>query len=306
MAVMQQAGAVQQKIPCVFLTEVKDEPSSKRKHQMFKVVATETINPLALNADIHNALPTEKVDGTCCYVANHKGCPYLWARFDRKPTKQADKKFKKHVFSKGSSKAKGVKRVEGKPYPDENGHIPGWVPVENSNKQYCWHSCAVNYTLGVAIVLRPRLDDPDSLEICLVHLSDLFEQTLELIGTNINGNPYGIGNKKNPIHLLVPHGAFLIRNLPALNPNSLISWFNHCQEGKVEGIVWHCKDGSLIKLHRHHLGLSWPLKDTHLNSKPVSIRVNLCEYEEASNSLLPQFSKLDSLHYDSLKDVLLD
>lgn len=67
----------------------------------------------------------------------------------------------------------------------------GWVPVENGNKQYCWHSSAVNYTLSVALVLKPRLEDPESLEICLVHLTDLLEQTLELVGTNINGNPYG-------------------------------------------------------------------------------------------------------------------
>ncbi|XP_068132944.1 RNA ligase 1 [Hyperolius riggenbachi] len=321
------AGAVQQKIPCVFLTEVKDEPSSKREHQTFKVVASETLNPLALNADIHNALPTEKIDGTCCYVASHKDTPYLWARFDRKPTKQADKRFKKHILLKRSPKdfiwnvdedfrsvpefwipAKGVKHVDGKMVPDENGHIPGWVPVEHGNKQYCWHSSAVNYTLGTAIIMKPQSEDPETLEICLVQLLDLLEQTLELIGTNINGNPYGIGNKKNPIHLLVPHGTFLIKNLPALDHNSLISWFEHCQEGKVEGIVWHCRDGSLIKLHRHHLELCWPLKDTYLNSKPVSIRINLCkyEYEDTASNLLKQLSKMDSRKYASLKDIVLD
>ncbi|XP_040264577.1 uncharacterized protein C12orf29 homolog isoform X3 [Bufo bufo] len=314
---MMQPGSVQQKISCVFVTQVKDEPSSKREHQMFRVLATETLNPLALNAAIDSALATEKVDGL----------PYLWARYDRKPTKQAEKRFKKYIFSKGNSKdfvwnvdedfkvvpdfwtpAKGVTRCNGKLYPDENGHIPGWVPVENGNKQYCWHSSAVNYSLGVAIVLQPNTEDPGSLEICLVHMSGLLEQTLELIGTNINGNPYGIGNKKNPIHLLVPHGTFLIKDLEALDHNSLMSWFKHCQEGKVEGIVWHCKDGSLFKLHRHHLGLHWPLNDTRLNSKPVSIRLDLCKYdcEADSSTLLGQLSKIDSLCYDRLKDIMLD
>ncbi|PIO39912.1 hypothetical protein AB205_0172270 [Aquarana catesbeiana] len=199
---------------------------------MFKVVATETFHPLALNADIHNALPTEKVDGTCCYVANHKD--FIWnVDEDLRPVPDF------------WIPAKGVKKVDGKPCPDENGHIPGtsgsnlsWVPVENGNKQYCWHSSAVNYTLSVALVLKPRLEDPESLEICLVHLTELLEQTLEL-------------------------------------------------------------------LHRHHLGLSWPLKDTYLNSKPVFIRMNLCKYEEASHCLA-QFAKIDALRYDSLKDVLLD
>ncbi|KAM9311657.1 RNA ligase 1 [Gastrophryne carolinensis] len=327
MAGIQQPGAVQQKIPCVFLTDVKDEPSAKRLHQGFKVVATETLNPLALVADIHNALATEKVDGTCCYVANHKGVPYLWARFDRKPTKQADKRFKKHLYTTGGSKgfiwnvdddfksvpdfwipAKGVKHLNEKPLPDENGHIPGWVPVENGNKQYCWHSCSVNYTLGLAIILKPRTEGPESLEICCVPLSDLLEQTLELIGTNINGNPYGIGDKKNPVHLLIPHGSFLIKNPPALNHSSLISWFNHCPEGEVEGIVWHCKDGSLIKLHRHHLGLFWPLENTYMNSMPVSIKMDLWKYDfqDASCSLLARLSKKDTQQFQSLKDLVLD
>ena len=39
----------------------------------FKVLATETLSHKALDADIHNAIPTEKVDGTCCYVTNYKG-----------------------------------------------------------------------------------------------------------------------------------------------------------------------------------------------------------------------------------------
>ncbi|MEE6480259.1 hypothetical protein FKM82_012519 [Ascaphus truei] len=315
---MRRLGAVQQKIPCVFITEVQDEPSSKREHQSFKVVATETLNPLAVNADIQSALPTEKVDGTCCYVATHKGVPYLWARLDRKPTKQAEKRFKRYLRSNGSSKefvwnvdedfksvsdfwipAKEVKHCNGKPYPDGNGHMP-----ENGNKQYCWHSRAVNYERGVAIVLRPNAEDPGCLEICLVSLSEILEQTLELIGTNINGNPYGIGSKKNPFHLLVPHGVFQIKDLPPLKHNSLVSWFDSCHEGKVEGIVWHCSDGSLIKLHRHHLGLRWPIPDSYLNTRPVTVSVNVCESEFAARSLT-QLSK-DTHRFDRLQDIFLD
>ncbi|XP_073413107.1 RNA ligase 1 isoform X4 [Dendrobates tinctorius] len=260
---------------------------------MYKVLATETLSPLAVSAAIDNALATEKVDGTCCYVTAHKD--FVW---------NVDDDFK--VVPDFWIPAKGVSQSNGKPYPDENGHIPGWVPVENGNKQYCWHSCVVNYTLGVAIVLKPKTEDHGSLEISLVHLSNLLEQTLELIGTNINGNPYGIGNKKNPVHLLVPHGAFLIKDLEALDHKSLMSWFDHSQEGKVEGIVWHCKDRSLFKLHRHHLGLQWPLNSTCLNSKSVSIKLDLCKYEVDSSTLLGQLAKKDTWCYDKLKDILLD
>ncbi|KAG8439536.1 hypothetical protein GDO86_005658 [Hymenochirus boettgeri] len=320
-------SAVQQKIPCVFLTQVKDQPSTKREHQMFRVVATETLNPSAVSADVQSALATEKLDGTCCYVTNYKGVPYLWARLDRKPTKQAEKRFKRHIFAKGHSNefvwnvdedfksvpdvwipAKEIKHCNGKPYPDENGHIPGWVPVECGNRQYCWHSNAVNYEAGVAIILKPHKDNLEGLEICLVQLSELLEQTVELIGTNINGNPYGIGSKKHPIHLLIPHGIFHIKDLPLIQHNSLVSWFGGCPEGKVEGIVWHCRNGSLIKLHRHHLGLCWPIPDPFLNSKPVTITVDLSKYECdcTSDSLLNKLSKKTTQIFDSLKDIVLE
>lgn len=36
-------------------------------------MATETISHKALDADIYSAIPTEKVDGTCCYVTTYKG-----------------------------------------------------------------------------------------------------------------------------------------------------------------------------------------------------------------------------------------
>lgn len=36
-------------------------------------MATETLSEKALDADVYNAIATEKVDGTCCYVTNYKG-----------------------------------------------------------------------------------------------------------------------------------------------------------------------------------------------------------------------------------------
>lgn len=68
--------------------------------------------------------------------------------------------------------------------------LTGWVPVEKNSKQYCWHSSVVNYEAGVALVLKHHAD-PGLLEISPVPLSEILEQTLELIGTNINANPYG-------------------------------------------------------------------------------------------------------------------
>ncbi|XP_063471210.1 RNA ligase 1 isoform X3 [Symphalangus syndactylus] len=285
---MKRLGSVQRKMPCVFVTEVKEEPSSKREHQPFKVLATETISHKALDADIYSAIPTEKVDGTCCYVTTYKDQPYLWARLDRKPNKQAEKRFKNFLHSKENPK--------------------GWVPVEKNNKQYCWHSSVVNYEFEIALVLKHHPDDSGLLEISAVPLSDLLEQTLELIGTNINGNPYGLGSKKHPLHLLIPHGAFQIRNLPSLKHKDLLSWFEGCKEGKIEGIVWHCSDGCLIKVHRHHLGLCWPIPDTYMNSRPVIINMNLNKCDSAFDikCLFNHFLKIDNQKFARLKDIIFD
>ncbi|XP_077195106.1 RNA ligase 1 isoform X1 [Paroedura picta] len=324
---MSRLGSVQQKVPCLFVTQVKEEPSAKRERQPFKVLATETITEKALDAGIYNAIPTEKVDGTCCYVTLYKGQPYLWARLDRKPNKPAEKRFKRFLYSVDNSKgfiwdteedfkpvpecwipAKAIDHYNGKPFPDENGHIPGWVPVEKNSKQYCWHTSVVDYEFDLGLVLKHHPKESGLLEIRPVPLSDLSEQTLELIGTNVNANPYGLGSKKHPVHLLVPHGAFQIKTPPALNHNDLLSWFNGCNEGKIEGIVWHCSNGHLIKLHRHHLGLTWPIVDPHLTSQPVVVAFSgpNHDYNFESKTLFNYFSKLDGQRFSSLRDIAWD
>lgn len=65
--------------------------------------------------------------------------------------------------------------------------------MERENRQHCWHSAVVDYEAGAALVLRPSAGDENSVEIAAVPLKELLEQTLELIGTNVNGNPYGKG-----------------------------------------------------------------------------------------------------------------
>ncbi|KAM4572991.1 RNA ligase 1 [Odontesthes bonariensis] len=320
---MRRLGSVQQKMPCVFLTDVREQQSRKRDCQQFQVVATENLNPLAVDAHVDCALATEKLDGTCCYVTLYGGQAYLWARLDKKPNKLAEKRFKRHQHSYKSSEdftwdvvedfktvpekwipAHGVRHRNGHPSPDENGHIPGWVPVDHSNKQYCWHSSVVDYGVGAALVLRPKSDDEDVLEIAAVPLADILEQTLELIGTNVNGNPYGLGSKKQPVHCLVPHGSIPIRNPPPVTFQQLYSWFQESPEGRVEGIVWHCNDGTLVKVHRHHLGLRWPDGVTCLASRPVVIRVDgTVDAYNNSKGLFASFFTLNGRCFSQLQDV---
>uniref|UniRef100_A0A2K5SBK3 RNA ligase 1 n=1 Tax=Cebus imitator TaxID=2715852 RepID=A0A2K5SBK3_CEBIM len=153
-------------------------------------------------ADHSARIPAEKY--SICPALGPSDQPYLWARLDRKPNKQAEKRFKNFLHSKGNPKeffwnveedfkpaaecwipAKEIEQINANPVPDENGHIPGWVPVEKNNKQYCWHSCVVNYELEIALV------------------------------------------------------------------------------------------------HRHHLGLCWPIPDTYMNSRPVIINMNLNKCDSA-------------------------
>ncbi|XP_068595257.1 RNA ligase 1 [Brachionichthys hirsutus] len=319
---MRRLGSVQQKMACVFVTEVKEEQSRKRDSQRFQVVATERVSRVALEANIGRALATEKLDGTCCYVTEHKGQPHLWARLDRKPNKQAERRFRKHQQSHGSCQgfawnveedfktvpetwipAHRVKRHSGHPAPDEHGHILGWVPVERESRQHCWHAAVVDYEGGAALVLRPSAGDRDVLEIVSVPLEQLLGQTLELIGTNVNGNPYGLGSKKHPVHYLMSHGSVQIRNPPPVDFQQLRSWFRESPEGRVEGIVWHCEDGMLMKVHRHHLGLKWPGGETRLGDTSVVVHGDgMLDKYDGGEGLF----RLNGRRFSRLQDVQLD
>lgn len=321
-------GSVQQKLPCAFKTAVVDESSAKRDNQLYKVVATETIKPAALADSIHAAVATEKVDGTCVFITSYNGRPWLWARFDRKPTKAAEKKFRKFQMQnqkendKNEQKykwdltkdfketpadwipASGVMVEDGFPMPDDIGHTPGWVPVSQSSRQYCWHLSAVSLVHGYALVLRE--DKPGGeLSLELVSLSHLNGHTAELIGTNINGNPYDIGSKKHPLHMLVLHGSLAVCNGPTVAIDTVKEWFLH--EGQVEGIVWQCENKHLYKVHRNHVALPWPGSEVPLLSRrPVCVHVDPEQFGEEKEVVPGAVFLLKSVsgnQFGSLRDL---
>lgn len=324
---MEEFGSVQQKISCIFETAVLDEQSSKRESQQYKVVATDVIKQSAIDGDVHSARVTEKLDGTCCYISKFEDKPWLWARYDRKLTKGAEKRFRKFQSQQqkltrgegsrnGQEKfewdlqkdfkdtppywipASGVKIMDGSPLADDIGHTPGWVPISPASRQYCWHLSAVDLQNGLALVLR-EAPGTDCLLLEAKPLSDLEGHTAELIGTNINGNPYGIGSKKNPCHMLVVHGSISIRNPPKIDSKTLKEWFQ--TNGNVEGIVWHCENKSLFKLHRNHIGLPWPVKEPALSDRRVEILVDIGPYELEDEKTV--FKRLSAFHghvYESL------
>lgn len=44
------------------------------------------------------------------------------------------------------------------------------------------------------------------------------------------------------------HGSIRIRNPPPVEVQQLRAWFQESPQGRVEGIVWHCSDGTLLKV----------------------------------------------------------
>lgn len=289
---MDKLAPVKGKIDCLFEIAIIDKPSSKRPNQVFMVSATDTLRLQAKDHGIENALATEKIDGTCVFITQFNGTPWLWARHDRKPKKFAHKLF--HKFQKENPgqeypwdfqndfkpppaawiPAADIKVQDGEAIPDNNGHTPGWVPVDMSNQQYYWHLSAVDLQSGIALQLKETQEK--QLEICLVSLADIVGHTAELIGTFVNANPYGLGSKKLPFHLLVVHGSIKATYTGPIIHTELMSWFTSELNGAVEGIVWHCPDGALFKLHRFHLStqLPWPIPEPSLSTRR-NVTVNL-------------------------------
>ncbi|KAH9500561.1 hypothetical protein Btru_072281 [Bulinus truncatus] len=330
---------VQQKISCVYQLAVSDEASNKRNNQAFKVLATSNISLQAENDGVSStARPTEKLDGTCCLVDVFQGKPWLWARYDRKPSKAGERRLA--LFNKAKQKciqngekvteifewnpnkdfkeppehwvpASNLEMKDGMVLPDKLGHTPGWIPVQINCRQQCWHLSAVDLELGLALVLSQRPGDPSCLLLEFHSLSSLCGQTFELIGTNINGNPYNLGTKRCPVHILVPHGNITVECPTPSDFDCLFQWFESGSlESLIEGIVWHCDNGALYKLHRHHLNMKWPLPESNLCRKKVIVQISptiiVCYIKNSKEtSLFVRLSALNGKIFNSLHDLHL-
>ncbi|CAH1793714.1 unnamed protein product [Owenia fusiformis] len=320
-------GSVQQKMPCLYQTVVIEEESSKRSWQPYRVVASENIRQAALDSNISSATGSEKFDGTCVYVHEFHEKPWLWARHDSKPNKAADKRFKKFQASHRSwmlhgkpeaeptfkwnidkdfkeipkdwIPAEGVRVLNGRAQPDDNGHIPGWVPIDPTLRTHLWHLSVVDLEKGLCITLQSK---DDHFEITFKWLSDFLGQTLELIGTNVNANPYGLGSKEKPIHVLVPHGAIGFSIPPPQDYSTLKEWFVNDPEGQVEGVVWLCTNGNMFKVHRHHLDLKWPIEKLCFNNTRVLISTKF-EDEDYEKPLFTLLKGLNGYVVDSVQNI---
>uniref|UniRef100_T1JKY1 RNA ligase 1 n=1 Tax=Strigamia maritima TaxID=126957 RepID=T1JKY1_STRMM len=303
---------VQQKIPCLFEIEVQEsKKSTKWNYDTVQVSATDLVTS---EARIHlpTSVITEKIDGTSCFVTPFRDKCWLWVRRDRKPTKNGVKRFKlwkkKHETEFEWNSEKDFKELpanwipmlniskdtDGKPLPLPYGHIPGWIPIEATSRTHCWHLSAVDLDEGLILILKLSGNDDFSLEFSIVRLNSLEGKTLELIGTNINGNPYGLGSTTNPFHVYIEHGVIPVVCDVPIESREIINWFES-ENGQVEGLVWHTTSGKMFKVHRYHFGLHWPLPSPKLSRH--SVRVSFDEsVEQTSCDLINLISKNRSAH----------
>src|SRR5574343_571617 len=133
--------------------------------------------------------------------------------------------FRRYDAKKGKTPPPGWEPCEDS--PDENtGHHPGWLPVGDGPED-TWHREAF---------AGERLGDG----------------TYELIGPKIQGNPYRLNR-----HVLSRHGSTILFGVP----RDFSGIRDYLAANVIEGIVWHHKDGRMVKIKARDFGIAWPRQE---------------------------------------------
>ena len=116
---------------------------------------------------------------------------------------------------------------------EKTGHWPHWVKAnfENKEDQYFLEGWK-----NVVDILKYYWGFTDN------HLKD---GTYELCGPKINGN-----NDKFSCHLLIPHGRDVLSDI-SIDFDSIKQYL---KEMNIEGIVWHHRDGRMVKIKKKDFG----------------------------------------------------
>ena len=310
-----QLCTLRSKIKGIFETvvhDVGDEAQLKRPDQTYYVEATETLRSAFEQAfEKNSCVPTEKLDGTSTIVKKYEDKVCLYVRRDRKLKKSAEKKKKcehKNTFDINDYKEAPdnwvasdscIDHKTGYLIPDITGNIMGWIPLD-SNKLYSWHAQTVDQENNRIVVLNVSMKNGAlKYELNLESLEDHEDQSFELIGTNVNGNPYKLGSKRCPIHMLIRHGCIPIYNFPEnISYKSVKDWFNNHHNGLVEGVVWHCSNGEMFKSTRQHLKLKWPTEKTNFMGTPLSVKLSK---KETENGFINNLFNLNGLSFESIE-----
>lgn len=124
--------------------------------------------------------------------------------------------YKRYDVKKGKTPPSGFISAQ---KPDEKtGHWPGWIKVGDGPEDK-YHREAF------------KGDEPDG--------------TYELCGPKVQGNPEQFDS-----HVLIPHGKEILDAPRTFS--ELKDWFN---DKDIEGIVWHNRDGRMVKIKLKDFGL---------------------------------------------------
>lgn len=93
----------------------------------------------------------------------------------------------------------------------------------------------------------PVTDTPDNIYHLEAWQDGLQDGTYELCGEKIQGNPEGIKG-----HVLLEHGLIVFDNVP-IDFEGLKSWLI---DKDIEGIVFHGKNGEMIKIKKSDFGFN--------------------------------------------------
>ena len=183
---------------------------------------------------------TVKIDGTACRL--HGGI--LFKRLTLKPTKKGLQRMKSFYMEDGI-KRPYILRLQDYDAPKSwmpapasadpvTGKWPGWVMIDAEAPEDRWYREGWEHRVSLEGLLIPN-------------------QTYELVGPKVQGNPYGL-----QVHTLVPHGIEM-HGVPT-DFEGLRGWLF---VNEVEGVVWHWprpKGTRYAKIKRRDFGLDWPLE----------------------------------------------
>jgi hypothetical protein len=137
--------------------------------------------------------------------------------------------YKRYDARAGKTPPTGFEPAEEAPDP-VTGHWPGWVAVGDGPEDR-WHREA------------------------LANAGALPDGTYELVGPKVQGNA-----ERRDRHMLVPHGAELLADVP----RTFAEIREYLATHEIEGIVWWRVPGNPVcdkaKIKRRDFGLPWPVK----------------------------------------------
>lgn len=233
---------VTDKISPIFVCKhVQGTETSKANRTGEKYLATEEINPELVEAVLKGAKvkATAKLDGTCCRIIDG----LIQKRRDIK----ADRSVPDDWIQTGAGSS--------------GGHLIGYMPIDKNDK---WHLDCYSKKDGLIDTSKVRClkASNNRLEIVEVDTTSLNDRSVEVIGEKFQANPHKIKG-----HCVVEHGLIELKDFPDVVSyirteksglfDDIKDWFNSEQGAFVEGVVLHLDNGSMYKLHLHHLNLTW-------------------------------------------------